>query len=91
MVQRVTAVEQNTTAAVGEHHPTEGRERQPPAGAEYSGHRRNPAEWATSISNNQAVSRRWTEVFNERDDAAEADVRAPGYVALLPRVWSLPR
>lgn len=39
---------------------------------------------ATSISNNQAVSRRWIEVFNERDDAAEAHVRAPGYVAHAP-------
>jgi hypothetical protein len=30
---------------------------------------------ATSVERNKAVSRRWIEVFNERDDAAEADVR----------------
>jgi len=37
-----------------------------------------------TVERNKAVSRRWIEVFNERDDAAEADVRAPGYVAHAP-------
>ena len=32
----------------------------------------------------KAVSRRWIEAFNERDDAAEAAVRAPDYVAHAP-------
>jgi steroid delta-isomerase-like uncharacterized protein len=36
------------------------------------------------VEHNKAVSRRWIEVFNERDDAAEADVRAPDYVAYAP-------
>ena len=39
---------------------------------------------AASAERNKAVSRRWIEVFNERDDAAEADVRAPDYVAYAP-------
>ena len=39
---------------------------------------------ATSVERNKAVSRRWIEVFNERDDAAEADVRAQDYVAYAP-------
>jgi steroid delta-isomerase-like uncharacterized protein len=39
---------------------------------------------ATSVERNKAVSRRWIEVFNERDDVAEADVRAQGYVAYAP-------
>jgi predicted ester cyclase len=39
---------------------------------------------ATSVERNKAVSRRWIEVFNERDDAAEADVRTPDYVAYAP-------
>ena len=39
---------------------------------------------ATSVEHNKAVSRRWIEVFNDRDDAAEADVRGPGYVAHAP-------
>ena len=39
---------------------------------------------ASSVEHNKAVSRRWIEVFNERDDAAEADVRAPDYVAHAP-------
>jgi steroid delta-isomerase-like uncharacterized protein len=38
---------------------------------------------ATSVEN-KAVSRRWIEVFNKRDDAAEAEVRAPDYVAYAP-------
>jgi predicted ester cyclase len=38
----------------------------------------------TSIERNKAVSRRWIEVFNERDDAGEADVRAQDYVAYAP-------
>lgn len=39
---------------------------------------------ATSVEHNKAVSRRWIEVFNERDDVAEADVRGPDYVAYAP-------
>jgi predicted ester cyclase len=39
---------------------------------------------ATSVERNKAVSRRWIEVFNERNDAAEADVRAQDYVAYAP-------
>ncbi len=42
------------------------------------------ASGATSIEHNKAVSRRWIEVFNERDDAGEADVRGPDYVAHAP-------
>ena len=38
----------------------------------------------TSIEHNKAVSRRWIEVFNERDDAGEADVRGPEYLAHAP-------
>jgi predicted ester cyclase len=37
-----------------------------------------------SVEHNKAVSRRWIEVFNERDDAGEADVRGPGYIAYAP-------
>jgi steroid delta-isomerase-like uncharacterized protein len=39
---------------------------------------------ATSVERNKAVSRRWIEVFNKRDDAAEADVRTRDYVAYAP-------
>jgi hypothetical protein len=39
---------------------------------------------AASVERNKAVSRRWIEVFNERDDAAEAHVRRQGYVAYAP-------
>ncbi|HEY6776871.1 MAG TPA: ester cyclase [Thermoleophilaceae bacterium] len=39
---------------------------------------------ATSVERNKAVSRRWIEVFNDRDDAAGADVRAQDYVANAP-------
>jgi predicted ester cyclase len=38
----------------------------------------------SSVEHNKAVSRRWIEVFNERDDAGEADVRGSGYVAYAP-------
>jgi predicted ester cyclase len=38
----------------------------------------------TDAGQNKAVSRRWIEVFNLRDDAAEADVRAPEFVAYAP-------
>jgi predicted ester cyclase len=37
-----------------------------------------------SVERNKAISRRWIEVFNERDDAAEADVRAHDYIAHAP-------
>ena len=39
---------------------------------------------ATAVERNKDVSRRWIEVFNERDDAAEADVRTKDYVAYAP-------
>lgn len=38
----------------------------------------------TSPQPNKAVSRRWIEAFNERDNAAEAEILAPGYVAHAP-------
>jgi len=38
----------------------------------------------TDAGQNKAVSRQWIDVFNERDDAAEAKVRAPGFVAHAP-------
>jgi predicted ester cyclase len=38
----------------------------------------------TGAEHNKAESRRWIEVFNQRDDAAEADVRGPGFVAYAP-------
>ena len=38
----------------------------------------------TDAEQNKEVSRRWIEVFNLRDDAAEADVRAPEFVAYAP-------
>jgi predicted ester cyclase len=39
---------------------------------------------AASVERNKAVSRRWIEVFNERDDAGDADVRTQDYVAYAP-------
>ena len=39
---------------------------------------------ATSVERNKAVSRRCIEIFNERDDAGEADVRTQDYVAYAP-------
>jgi predicted ester cyclase len=39
---------------------------------------------ATRAERNKAAARRWIEVFNERDDAAEADVRARDFVAYVP-------
>ena len=38
----------------------------------------------SSVEHNKAVSRRWIEVFNERDDAGEADVRTQDFVAHAP-------
>lgn len=38
----------------------------------------------TDVKQNKDVSRRWIEVFNLRDDAAEADVRAPEFIAYAP-------
>ena len=37
-----------------------------------------------SVEQNKAASRRWIEVFNERDDAAEAEIRGPNYIAHAP-------
>jgi predicted ester cyclase len=39
---------------------------------------------ATPVERNKAVSRRWIEVFNERDNVAEADVRTRDFVAYAP-------
>jgi steroid delta-isomerase-like uncharacterized protein len=39
---------------------------------------------ATSVEHNKLVSRRWIDVFNERDDEGQADVIAPDYVAYAP-------
>jgi predicted ester cyclase len=39
---------------------------------------------ATRAERNKTASRRWIEVFNRRDNAAEADVRAPDFVAYAP-------
>ena len=39
---------------------------------------------AVSVERHKAVSRRWIEVFNERDDATEADVRTANYIAHAP-------
>jgi predicted ester cyclase len=39
---------------------------------------------AASVEHNKTVSRRWIEVFNERNDAGEADVRTHDYVAYAP-------
>jgi predicted ester cyclase len=43
-----------------------------------------PTPDATTVEHNKAVSRRWIEVFNARDDAGEADVRGRDYVAYAP-------
>ena len=43
-----------------------------------------PPDTASSVERNKAVSRRWIEVFNERDDAGEAEVRTKDYVAYAP-------
>lgn len=37
-----------------------------------------------SVERNKALCRRWIEVFNQRDNAAEAAVRTPDYVAHAP-------
>jgi hypothetical protein len=37
-----------------------------------------------SGEDNKAVVRRWIEAYNNRDTQAEADARAPGYVAHAP-------
>jgi predicted ester cyclase len=39
---------------------------------------------ANSVEHNKALSRRWIEVFNERDNAGEAHVRGPDYIAHAP-------
>ena len=36
------------------------------------------------VEGNKAASRRWIEVFNQRDDAAEAGLRTPDFVAYAP-------
>jgi steroid delta-isomerase-like uncharacterized protein len=38
----------------------------------------------TDVDHNKAVSRRWIEAYNARDDAAQADVLAPGYIGHAP-------
>jgi predicted ester cyclase len=39
-----------------------------------------------SAEENEAVYRRWIDAYNDRDKQAEADARAPGYVAHAPGV-----
>ena len=39
---------------------------------------------ATAVERNKAVSRRWIELFNERDEPGQADVLAEDYVAYAP-------
>ena len=39
-----------------------------------------------SAGENEALYRRWIEAYNQRDRRAEADARAPGYVAHAPGV-----
>ena len=39
---------------------------------------------ASEVEGNKAASRRWIDVFNSRDNAAEADVRAADFVAHAP-------
>jgi predicted ester cyclase len=36
------------------------------------------------VQKNKDVSRQWIEVFNERDDVAEANVRSPDFTAYAP-------
>ena len=38
----------------------------------------------TDVEHNKAVSRRWIEAYNARDDAAQADVLAPDYAGHAP-------
>jgi predicted ester cyclase len=38
----------------------------------------------SSVEHNKAVSRRWIDVFNDRDDEAAADVLGPDYIAYAP-------
>ena len=37
-----------------------------------------------TVERNKTVSRRWIELFNERDEAGQADVLAPDYIAHAP-------
>jgi len=37
-----------------------------------------------SVEDNETVVRRWIDAYNDRDKQAEADARAPGYVAHAP-------
>ena len=37
-----------------------------------------------TVERNKAVSRRWIELFNERDEAGQAEVLAPDYVGYAP-------
>src|SRR5215211_1654673 len=39
---------------------------------------------AVSAEENEAVFRRWIQAYNDRDKQAEADARAPGYLAHAP-------
>jgi predicted ester cyclase len=38
----------------------------------------------SSVEHNKAISRRWIDAFNERDDAAQADVLGPDYIGHAP-------
>jgi hypothetical protein len=48
----------------------------------------NQPNGSTSVEHNKAVSRRWIEAFNDRDDPAEADFVRLITLPILPRVWS---
>jgi hypothetical protein len=41
--------------------------------AGYDDRQPKPTEWGNLVEHNKAVSRRWIEVFNERDDQVEAE------------------
>lgn len=42
------------------------------------------ADGDSAVELNKAASRRWIEVFNARDDEAEAAIRGPSYIAYAP-------
>src|SRR5206468_3759782 len=86
-LQRPASVAENALAAAAarDHHGTRRQDivTNEPTPDTTTGNA-EPSSGATSIEHNKAVSRRWIEVFNQRDDAGEADVRGPEYVAHAP-------
>jgi predicted ester cyclase len=82
---REPVAENVTAAAVREHHVTRrgnSMASEPTPGTPTA----SPTlpSGTTSLERNKAVSRRWIKAFNERDNAAEAEVLAPDYVAHAP-------